>query len=340
MKTRLVWTVILLGIMGAAAACAGDTAESNRGGVEQPARTRYDGPDPVEGMGNVYGRIIWNQQGAAGLDVRLCQDFNTFSGCGEPEYRTVTLEDGTYLLADVEPGTYALSVRVFDSDDWLYVSGGILSSADFEVEANDTLVIDTQSIYKLDVVPTNPPNQTDVAAGPLTLTWDAYPEAAYYEVYLSPDKGDAILVNERVDVPEVTVGIYPVNCEYRWQIEAFNASGGKIAEMADDYYFAVTDEAASCHLQINRPVDGAEVDGAGIELDWEPNPLAASYKILMWNDSDPDRPNVLDFVGVPEAYYAFDQPLPPARYVWSVTAYDADNMKIGGSEIYDFTVRE
>ena len=59
----------------------------------------------------------------------------------------------------------------------------------------------------------------------------------------------------------------------------------------------------------------------------------------MWNDDDPDRTNVLDFVEVNESSYRFSQTLEPARYVWSVTAYAANGDKIGGTEIYDFTVR-
>ncbi|HEX6387448.1 MAG TPA: hypothetical protein VF177_22500 [Anaerolineae bacterium] len=64
----------------------------------------------------------------------------------------------------------------------------------------------------------------------------------------------------------------------------------------------------------------------------------SAYKILMWNDSDPERPNVLDFVAVSESRFDFNGDLAPARYVWSVAAYDEAGDQIAGSEVVDFTV--
>lgn len=92
-------------------------------------------------------------------------------------------------------------------------------------------------------------------------------------------------------------------------------------------------------MAIQEPADGAEIRGEGIVLDWDDSPVAATYKILMWNDDDPNKANVLDFVQVNESSYRFDQTLEPARYVWSVTAYDESGDKVGGTEIFDFTVR-
>lgn len=335
--------LLILGILALAVACGSDSnSDGNgpeRGSIGQPTPSiRYDGPDPASGMGNVYGRITWNNEAAEGLDVLLCEDFSSFSGCNGREFSAQTDSDGYYLFSDVEPGTYALSVRVFDSDNWLYVTSGILSSADFEVEANDTLVIDSKNIFKLDVTTTTPAQNGKVKSGEVMLIWDSYPDASYYELYLTPDKGEAILVNQRADTNQLPVGLLPVNCAYRWTVEAFSSAGVKLAETADYSEFSVAGEEASCQLRINSPVDGAAINGGNVELDWEPHPTAASYKILMWNDTDPDKPNILDFVGVAEAYYAFDQPLEPARYVWSVDAYNIDGIQIAESEIYDFTV--
>ncbi|MCB8928376.1 MAG: lipoprotein [Ardenticatenaceae bacterium] len=299
----------------------------------------YDGEDPTGGKGNVFGEIRWNGTGAPDLEVLLCADFSSFSGCGGEEFLTTTDAEGQYLFEDVEPGIYALSVRVFDSDDWLYISSGILSSADFEVEAGETLVIGRQNIFKLDLNPTTPGNGGKVTDLELPLEWEAYPDADYYKVSLYPEEGDAILVDKRVDEATITVDLLPVNCGYRWSVEAFNSDRIKIAETAEQFDFVVAGQDGSCVLLIEEPADGAEIRGDGIVLDWEDSPQATSYKILMWNDDDPDRTNVLDFEEVNESSYRFEQTLEPARYVWSVSAYNASGDKVGGTDIFDFTVR-
>ncbi|RMD48727.1 MAG: hypothetical protein D6835_06065, partial [Candidatus Thermofonsia bacterium] len=38
----------------------------------------YDGPPPEPGLGNVYGRVLWNDAPMPDLQMRLCQDYNHF----------------------------------------------------------------------------------------------------------------------------------------------------------------------------------------------------------------------------------------------------------------------
>ena len=299
----------------------------------------YDGPAPASGKGNVFGEIRWNGTGAPGLDLLLCADFSSFSGCGDEQFRAKTDENGQYLFSDVNPGIYALSVRVFESEDWLYISSGILSSADFEVEAGETLVIDVQNIFKLDLSALSPTNGGKADAGEVQLDWEDYPEVEYYKVSMYPEEGDAVLVDKRVNESNIVIDLPAVNCSYRWSVEAFSSDRLKIAEMAEQFDFTVAGQAGDCVLAIQEPADGAEIRGDNIVLDWDDNPLAVTYKILMWNDDDPDKENVLDFEEVNESSYRFAEVLTPARYVWSVDAYDEDGDKIGGTEIFDFTVR-
>ncbi len=299
----------------------------------------YDGEEPASGKGNVFGEIRWNGEGAAGLEVTLCADFSSFSGCGSEPVTAETDGDGRYLFKDVDPGIYALSVRVFDTDDWLYISSGILSSAEFEVEADETLIIEIQNIFKLDIKLLEPTNGSKIMGEEILLDWQDYPDADYYKVSMYPDEGDALLIDKRVNESSLRVDLLPVNCGYRWSVEAFNSDRIKIAETAEQFDFSVENLDGSCQLTIHEPANGAEIRGENIVLDWEESPLASSYKILMWNDDDPDRINVLDFEEVNESSYRFSFTLEPARYVWSVTAYDESGSKIGGTEIYDFTVR-
>ena len=166
-----------------------------------------------------------------------------------------------------------------------------------------------------------------------------YENADYYKVSLYLDEGDAILVDKRVNESSIAVDLLPLNCGYRWRVEAFSSERIKIAETAEQFDFTVDKQEGSCVLTIEEPTDGAEIRGDNIILNWEDNSLAQTYKILMWNDDDPDRENVLNFEEVNESSYRFEETLPPARYVWSVDAYDENGDNIGGTEIVDFTVR-
>lgn len=337
MRMKQLWLALLLVVLFLPGCVGRNTAESVPVD-ENSALPPYDGPSPAAGTGNVYGQVKWNGAGVAGLDVALCADYSSFSGCNGREYKEKTAVDGTFLFTSVEPGDYALSVRVFDTDDWLYVGSGVLSSYDFAVEAGGTVEVEPQHIFKLDITPVAPANQAEVVAGELTLSWEPYPDAAYYRIYLTPEEGDAIFIDDRVDGTQIGARLLPLNCNYRWSLEAFNREDIKIAETLDASHFSVQGADTSCHLQIQAPAAGAEIDGNGVVLNWDPHPLAASYKLLLWNDTDPDRENVLDFVSVVESSYAFDEPLAPARYVWTVTAYDEIGNEIAGSEVVNFTV--
>ncbi|GJM41260.1 MAG: hypothetical protein DHS20C20_15420 [Ardenticatenaceae bacterium] len=347
LKKMALWLLILLLLIGCdlLGSDEGENGRSNDDTVSESDEDsaedelRFEGDPPASGKGNVFGEIRWNGAGAADLEVLLCADFSSFSGCGGKEFLTTTDENGQYLFEDIDPGIYALSVRVFNSDDWLYISSGILSSAEFEVEGGKTLTIGIQNIFKLDVKLLEPRNGGDVAGEEVLLKWQAYPDADYYKVSMYPDEGDAILIEKRSNEPSLPADLLSVSCGYRWSVEVFNSERIKIAETAEDFDFVVDSLDGSCQLAIEEPLDGAEIRGDDIVLNWDDSPVAVTYKILMWNDDDPDRENVLDFEEVNESSYRFDRTLEPARYVWSVTAFDENGDKVGGTEIFDFTVR-
>ena len=347
-RKYIIWLLILLLLTGCDL-LGGDGVENGRAdaNAESEAETaeteeefKCEADPPAEGKGNVCGEIRWNGKGEANLDVKICQDFSSFTGCIGEEIEIKTDADGKYLFENVPPGLYSISIRVGD-ENWLYVSSGILSSAEFEVEAGETFIVGRQNIFKLDLELAEP----EILLDGVTLEWSYQAENLdYYKLSLYPDQGDAILIDKRVEADENGTGAFtqkllPVSCGYRWQVEAYNSDRVKIAESLEQGTFVVDSLDGSCQLTIQEPADGAEIRGDDIVLDWDESPVATSYKILMWNDDDPNRANVLDFVTVNESSYRFDQTLEPARYVWSVTAYDENGDKIGGTEIYDFTVR-
>ena len=197
-----------------------------------------------------------------------------------------------------------------------------------------------QNIFKLDMAVAYPAASATISETEFMLEWEAYPDAAYYKIYLTPDEGEAVFVDRRVDENALSVELLPVSCEYRWQLEAFNADRVKIAESGDYFTFQVTEQEADCQIRLTEPLDGAQVSGNGVFLDWEPNPLAVRYEILMWNDDDGIDDNILDFEEVAESGYQFAFDLEPGRHVWSVRAFNEDGDQIAGSEIFDFTVEE
>ena len=344
MNRKRKWWMLVVGtavfFLAACQSAMVSEGEASSPATPTPEKLKYTGPKPEKGLGNVYGKITWNGAAAKGLDMLLCQDFNSFSGCKGQEYTVQTQTNGSYTFANVEPGTYALSVRVFNSDEWLYVTNGILSAADYEVEADKTLVIEPRSIFKLDLQPQKPAAHADLKSGERTFQWQAYESADYYQIYLTPDEGEVIFINERVEGTEIKADLPPINCEYRWSLEAFNAAGVKIAETSDYWKFVVAGAESSCHLVVEAPIDGVTIEAKGIVLDWTSHPDAASYKILMWDDTDEDKIKMLDFYQVEESQYTFNGDLTPDhRYVWSVYAYNANGDEVAASEIHDFTIK-
>lgn len=290
-------------------------------------------------MGNAMGRILWNAQPVADLEVKLCEEVSLVRGCSGLQFTAHTDERGSYVIADVAPGEYSLVAHAPDTDHWLYVTTGLgLGGRKYTVGADQTLNVGDHHIYKFDLRLATPSDGSQVDTATPTLAWEAYPDATYYELYLRPEKGRAILVSHRVDGHQIVLETPLLNCKYTWKAEAFNAQGVKIAETDGYHDFSVTGQTVSCYIEVTAPLDAATVSGSELGLSWEGHPLAASYKILMWNDSEASKPRVLDFMEVRDASYAFSETLPPARYVWSVHAYDEAGEEIAGSEVYDFSV--
>jgi hypothetical protein len=292
---------------------------------------------PAAGKANVDGLVVWNGAGAADQEVKLCEDFQLIGGCKGREYSTRTNAAGAYRFTGVEPGEYAVAIRPFGAEVMIYITSGVITARKFMAEANKTLEIRPQSIYKLDLALGEPRQAAAITSGAPALTWTAYPSADYYEVYLTPARGDTILNNTQTrDTSLAAAGL--LNCEYRWRVSAYNAAKAKIAESAEQK-FSVTGQAGPCVIPLLSPPSRApNVAGANVRLEWESHPLAVRYEILMWNDSKPDRPKLLDFTSVDEPGYAFKEALEPARYVWTVYAMDRDGRRIAASDTVNFTV--
>jgi hypothetical protein len=308
-------------------------------GTSPPPTPTPAGPPPAPGTGNVIGRILWNGQPVSDLETKLCEEVSLVRGCSGLEFGTSTDETGTYLFTDITPGDYGVVAHALDADRWLYVTAGLGPGArKYSVAPDEILYVGDQHIFKSDLKHMTPDEADQVDMATPTLSWEPYADAVYYELYLAPENGDALLVSHRADDSQIALDSGLLNCRYTWKVEAFNAQEVKIAESDGYSHFSVTGQPASCYVGIIAPVGDAEVSGSGLNLSWEPHPLAAFYKIQMWNDTESGRPKVLDFVEVREPNYAFSETLAPARYVWSVYAYAETGVQIAGSGVHNFEV--
>jgi len=177
-----------------------------------------------------------------------------------------------------------------------------------------------------------PLDDSQVNTAQPTLVWDAYPSAAYYEVYLAPENGETVYIRKRVNTNQFTVENPLKTCKYTWDVAAFNDQGIKIADKSKYFDFFVTGQPTSCYIQLISPASKATVAGTGVKLVWEARSEASYYKIHMWKD-ETGSPKILDFLQVRNTSYTFSDALKPGKYVWAVYAYDQFGKTVAGSGI-------
>jgi hypothetical protein len=200
---------------------------------------------PAAGMGNVQGKVLYNNAPVENIDVRLCETFSRFlSGCGGKIYTAKTDKDGDFVITNVEPKEYeGLTVRVFDTDSYVFATAGVagIAAAKYEVTADKTLFVNPTHLFKGDLKTVNPKAGSTVSAQDLELNWEAYPDAAYYKFSLSPDNHQitAPYTNERVEAASFKVSKPLEKGSYRWKVEAFNGSNRKLSETNEEIKFTI-----------------------------------------------------------------------------------------------------
>jgi hypothetical protein len=215
---------------------AGPTAVS----TDLEPTSEFQVPEPDPGMANVVGRILWNGQPAEELGLLLCEDLVMLVGCGGAEYDSRTDAEGVFLFRNVAPGEYTLVVESFGGDHWLLVTSDLESDAGrYAVPADQTLHIPDYSIYRFDLILTYPGEGESVADGKPELTWEPYPDAAYYRVSIRREDGSDILAGEKTETPSIIPAVDLAPGAYVWQVEAYNASDTKIAEHDGEARFTV-----------------------------------------------------------------------------------------------------
>lgn len=198
---------------------------------------------PAAGKANVQGKVMFNEKPAVGIEVKLCENFSTFSGCSGDQVTTKTDANGEYLFKDIEPKVYSgLLARVFDTPSSIFISNRFgITAAKYKFEPDETFFAPTTNLFKSDLKVQNPKPKAKVDAGSFELKWDAYPDAAYYKFGFYPKDASVTspYIGEKVEGDSFKVEKPLVGGEYRLKMEAFNANDIKLSELKEDIVFTV-----------------------------------------------------------------------------------------------------
>lgn len=201
---------------------------------------------PAAGKSNVQGRVLFNSQPAANIDVKLCERFNQFlGGCQGQTYTAKTDSNGEYLIKDVPPGIYeGLIAKVFDTPYFVFATSGFIGSAKYQLDPDQTFFAPDSNLFKSDLKLISPKAGVKVPAQNLEVKWESYPDAAYYKFSINADSGSGgetnyDYINKRVDGTSFVVDAPLKPGNYRITVNAYNSNDVKLAESPDDITFMV-----------------------------------------------------------------------------------------------------
>jgi hypothetical protein len=199
---------------------------------------------PEAGKANVQGKVFFNGEPVSGVEVKICQKFSRFMGdCSGETFKTKTDASGEYLFSNITAGVYeGLLVKVFETNSYVFATQGLgVSAAKYKFDADDTYFAPVTNLFKFDLKLQEPKANATVAAADLKIKWEAYPNASYYKLSVSPAEydSDSTISNERVEGVEYTVTKTLKPGKYGLTIAAYNANDIKLSEMKERISFTV-----------------------------------------------------------------------------------------------------
>ena len=219
--------------------------QPNRDGIIHSG-TGEEKEKPASGKANVQGRVRYNEKPAAGIEVKLCEKFSRYlSGCGGQTFIAKTDDNGEYLIKDVPPGVYeGLIAKVFDTPFYIFATSGIVSSAKYQVDADQTFFAPDTNLFKSDLKLVSPKAGAKIAGDKIEVKWDNYPDSAYYKFSIHADSGSGAqteydYINKRVDGTNYVLDKPLTPGSYRVIVTAFNGNDVKLAESSNDIKFSV-----------------------------------------------------------------------------------------------------
>lgn len=216
-----------------------------------PSATGVEKERPAAGKGNVQGKAFYNERPAEGVEVKLCETFNQYlGGCGGETFTTKTDSGGEYLIKNVPPGIYeGLIVKVFNTNYYVFATSGIIQSAKYKIEEDQTFFAPDAHLFKNDLKLLNPKAGAKTGADNIEVKWDSYPDAAYYKLSVYADsstgaKTEYDYINKRVDGLSYVLDKPLSPGSYTCKVEAYNSNDIKLSQSSSDIKFTVTGEAA------------------------------------------------------------------------------------------------
>jgi hypothetical protein len=201
---------------------------------------------PESGKSNVQGKVLYNQQPAANIEVKLCEKFNRFmGGCTGQTYTTRTDVNGEYLIRNVPPGLYeGLTAKVFDTPYYVFATSGFISSAKYQLEPDETFFAPDSNLFKSDLKLTSPKAGGKLGPNNVEMNRESYPDAAYYKFSIHADGESGAetnydYINKRIDGTSYMLDKPLAGGTYRVIVNAFNSNDVKLAESPDDIKFTV-----------------------------------------------------------------------------------------------------
>jgi hypothetical protein len=202
---------------------------------------------PAAGKANVQGRVFYNEKPAANIEVKLCEKFNQyFGGCGGQIFTTKTDANGEYLIKDVPPEIYeGLTAKVFDTPYYVFATSGFVSSAKYQIDANQTFFAPDANLFKSDLKLDSPKAGSKLGPNNIEVKWESYPDAAYYKFSINADSSSGAqtnydYINKRVDGTSYVLDKPLAAGTYTVTVTAYNRNDIKLAVSPDDIKFTVT----------------------------------------------------------------------------------------------------
>ncbi len=291
----------------------------------------YSGPAPQAGAGNLYGHLMWNNSPLSNHGIQICTDANYKNECESTVFSATTDSSGAFVITNIPPGEYNVLVHAVEQEKWLDARELIEFFSTVEIKSDKCITTSNIHVIKYDLFQKSPGNNVKISEARPVLSWDAYPDAAYYEVYWGGEEGLGIYLDERTDTNQIAPQADVPTCRYSWKVTAFNSQSIAIAETEEFSSFYVTNQPLSCYVVNNVPVSNSTISGENLILSWDAHPLADHYQISMVMSS-PTYTKILDYVEVTEPRYALDVKLEPGDYYWNIYAIDQFGDTVAGDE--------
>ncbi|MCM3902844.1 MAG: hypothetical protein ND866_14155 [Pyrinomonadaceae bacterium] len=225
------------------------TVKTNADGTI-PSGTGVEKEKPAPGKANVQGKAFFNEKPAENVEVKLCETFSRFgSGCGGETFTTRTDSQGQYLIKNVPPRIYeGLTVKVFNTNYYVFATSGIVQTAKYKIEPDQTFFAPDTNLFKNDLKLVSPKAGAKTDGNNIEVKWDSYPDAAYYKfsIYADTDTGakpEYDFIKRRVDGLSFVLDKPLSPGTYTCAAEAYNGNDIKLAQNSGDIKFTVKGEA-------------------------------------------------------------------------------------------------